>query len=242
MACLSTIWAVRLTWNFHRRGGYAWPPWEGDEDYRWKHLQEGRIIPFLKNPIIWQLFNLGFISVYQNILLLLIACPSLVAYTAASQGEDCGGAASHQLTALDGIATIVFLVLVVVESMADNQQYAFQTEKYRLKEKGGLLTGEYADGFKQSGLFGIVRKPNYAAEQAIWVTFYLFSVAATDQYNWSAIGMILLILLFQGSGWCTELLTLSKYPKYQEYRKRVPLYVPNPFMLVARTTKVEKHD
>ena len=24
----------RLTYNFNRRGGYSWPPWKGDEDYR----------------------------------------------------------------------------------------------------------------------------------------------------------------------------------------------------------------
>ena len=27
-------WSVRLTWNFSRRGGYAWPLWSGEEDYR----------------------------------------------------------------------------------------------------------------------------------------------------------------------------------------------------------------
>ena len=34
MACITTIWGVRLTSNFARRGGYKWPPWDGDEDYR----------------------------------------------------------------------------------------------------------------------------------------------------------------------------------------------------------------
>ena len=32
MAVLATIWGLRLTWNFNRRGGYTWPPWQGDED------------------------------------------------------------------------------------------------------------------------------------------------------------------------------------------------------------------
>jgi len=228
MACLSTIWAIRLTWNFNRRGGYKWPPWDGDEDYRWKQIQEGRFLTIMTNPVVWHLFNFGFISVYQNIILLLIACPSFVAYTAS---KECAGRSQHQLVALDWAAASMFLLFVVIESIADNQQYAFQIEKYRLKDKGEPLAGEYADGFKQSGLFAFVRKPNYAAEQAIWVTFYLFSIAATGNlWNWSAIGMILLILLFQMSGWFTELLTLSKYPKYAEYMKRVPLFLPNSFL------------
>ena len=42
MAFLSTIWSVRLTYNFYRRGGYSWPPWRGEEDYRWEILRTGK--------------------------------------------------------------------------------------------------------------------------------------------------------------------------------------------------------
>jgi steroid 5-alpha reductase family enzyme len=34
MAALAAVWGLRLTYNFYRRGGYAWPPWTGEEDYR----------------------------------------------------------------------------------------------------------------------------------------------------------------------------------------------------------------
>ena len=34
MTLVSSIWSLRLTWNFWRRGGYSWPPWTGCEDYR----------------------------------------------------------------------------------------------------------------------------------------------------------------------------------------------------------------
>ena len=44
MAVCATVWGVRLTWNFNRRGGYEWPPWKGEEDYRWPALRQG-IIP-----------------------------------------------------------------------------------------------------------------------------------------------------------------------------------------------------
>lgn len=133
------------------------------------------------------------------------------------------------LNMYDYLATVLFLVFVVVESIADNQQYNFQTEKYRLIHSGKALTGDYLDGFNQSGLFSIVRKPNYAAEQAIWISFYLFGIGAFQGekfINWSIVGPILLCALFQGSGKFTENITIGKYPKYTDYMKEVPLYVP----------------
>lgn len=129
-----------------------------------------------------------------------------------------------ELNVRDALTAMLFLLLVLIESIADNQQYAFQMEKYRQKNAGESLTGEYADGFKQTGLFGIVRKPNYAAEQAIWMIFYSFSYS----WNWSGFAVVQLIFLFQMSGWFTEKITRSKYPKYADYMKRVPLYMPNP--------------
>ena len=225
MAVVITVWGVRLTWNFHRRGGYSWPPWSGDEDYRWAAIQEGKFVSIMKNPIIWTLFNLFFISIYQNVLLWLTATPSLVAYT---QSTTCNH--PPELGIMDYTATALVLMFIVVEGIADNQQYRFQTDKYVFRKTEKVLTGDYADGFLQSGLFAIVRKPNYASEQAIWISFYLFTMEGKQKVNWSILGCIMLCLLFQVSGWFTELLTNAKYPKYKEYQKRVPLYLPNPFL------------
>ncbi|CAB9501531.1 DUF1295 domain protein [Seminavis robusta] len=240
MAIVTTVWGLRLSYNFNRRGGYSWPPWSGEEDYRWAILQRGDYIAALKNPVVWHIFNFVFISFYQNVLLLLIATPSMVAHLVASNDkQDCFGNNNHPLNFLDFLAAMILLGLVVVETLADNAQFAFQTEKYRRKNAGEPLDGEYKDGFLQSGLFAICRKPNYAAEQAIWCTYYLFSVAAlwtveslsltSKLFNASILGCLLLMSLFQGSGHMTEYVTISKYPAYVEYQKQVPLYLPNPF-------------
>lgn len=252
MAIVATIWGVRLTYNFSRRDGYKWPPWNGDEDYRWLLLQKGELIPALTNPIVWVTFNFLFVSLYQSILILLFTTPSLVAHVLANKPERCSSlskpASAAELNALDYLAAIIIVVLVIVETVADNYQWAFQNEKYKRrgeaetakanKKDYKLLVGDYADGFCQSGLFAIVRKPNYAAEQSIWVVYYLFSVAATkgesswsslEWYNWSISGWVLLLGLFQGSGYITEQITLKKYPKYADYMERVPQYVPNLF-------------
>jgi len=120
--------------------------------------------------------------------------------------------------------------------MADNQQYQFQNKK--AQRSAMAESKDLVEGFCQSGLFAIVRKPNYAAEQLIWISYYFFSVAASapatwpqcqghvSWMNWSMGGFILLCLLFQGSGWLTERISISKYPAYRDYQRRVPLYIP----------------
>jgi Protein of unknown function (DUF1295) len=50
MAVLVSIWALRLTFNFARRGGYHWIPWKGEEDYRWGVLRQN---PLFQKRINW---------------------------------------------------------------------------------------------------------------------------------------------------------------------------------------------
>jgi steroid 5-alpha reductase family enzyme len=216
MAVLATAWGARLTFNFWRRGGYAWPPWRGVEDYRWAVL---RTNPLLAGPWRWRLFNLGFVSLYQILLLFLITLPSVAA-----------AGAAKPLDLFDAAAAVLFIGLLCLETVADQQQYEFQTEKHRRHQAGAPLDGDMTRGFRTTGLFGLARHPNFAAEQAIWCAFYLFGVAATGRWvNWSGIGAVLLILLFQGSTQFTEKISLAKYPEYAEYRRRVPRFLPRPW-------------
>ena len=216
MAILVTLWGVRLTYNFARRGAYSWKFWEGEEDYRWEILRKK---PGLKNPFIWTLFNLGFICFYQNTLIFLITLPVIAVYA-----ENVAAVGM-----IDYFLAFLFMAAIFIEYIADQQQYDFQTEKYNRINAGKDL-GIYEDGFVSKGLWAFVRHPNYAAEQAIWVILYLFSVQATGQwFNWSIGGAILLILLFRGSANFSEEISASKYPKYKEYQEKVPRFLPNFF-------------
>jgi len=241
MAIISTVWGFRLSWNFSRRGGYTWPPWEGDEDYRWKYLQDGFLLGILKNKVAWFIFNFVFISLYQQVLLLVVVAPSVVAHIAATKcAASSDSIYSSSLNGLDLLACLMYLGFLLLESIADNQQQTFQTEKYRRIAAGETLDGEYLQGFRTSGLYSIVRKPNYACEQGLWVSFGLFSVSAFQSgmardnniLNWSHVGWLSYVMLFMGSGPFTEYITLTKYPLYKEYMKETPLYVPNPFKLL----------
>jgi steroid 5-alpha reductase family enzyme len=215
MAVCAGIWGVRLTYNFARKGGYRLKFWTGEEDYRWDVLRESPA--FKDKPLNWKLFSFFFIAVYQNILLWLITLPALMAY--AGMNKPLGIA--------DYVLAAVYILLVVIETIADQQQWNYQNEKYRLKHAGIKPEGEYAIGFIRSGLFKYLRHPNYAAEQSIWVVFYLFSIVATGMYvNWSVTGCILLMILFQGSANFSEGISMSKYPEYIAYKKKVGSFVP----------------
>jgi steroid 5-alpha reductase family enzyme len=127
---------------------------------------------------------------------------------------------------MDYTLAVVFIGLVVMEFVADQQQYDYQTEKYRRKNAGEEM-GPYADGFITTGLWSKFRHPNYAAEQAIWLVFYLFSIAATGEWiNWSIAGSVLLVILFKGSSDFSEEISAKKYPKYTEYQKKVGRFLP----------------
>jgi steroid 5-alpha reductase family enzyme len=212
MAFLVSIWAVRLTYNFARRGGYSWKIWTGEEDYRWAIL---RAKPEFQSQWKWSAFNLFFISAYQMALILFFTLPALKAMES-----------NIPIGILDYILAAIFVALVIMEYIADNQQYYYQEEKYRQK-KTGKVADFYKIGFTHTGLWAYMRHPNYSAEQAIWIVFYFFSVIATNIWlNWSIAGALLLVLLFKGSSDFSEEETEKKYPLYKKYIKEVGRFVP----------------
>lgn len=214
MAVLVAIWGARLTYNFSRRGGYSWKFWTGEEDYRWSIL---RARPEFQASWRWALFNLFFISFYQMGLILLFTLPILKSMN----GRPLGW--------MDISLTVVFLAFVVLETVADQQQWNFQREKYRRIHEGAEIDEPYRKGFVHTGLWSMVRHPNYAAEQGVWIVFYLFSVAATGHWiNWSIAGCLLLVLLFKGSSDFSEAISAEKYPAYAKYQAKVPRFIPLP--------------
>lgn len=217
MAVLVTLWGLRLTYNFHRKGGYNIIPWKGEEDYRWSILRKSSA---LKGRLWFGAFNLLFISLYQNVVILLFTTPILMA---ALHPES-------PLGATDILAAALMITFLITETVADNQQYRFQTMKR--SASGG--EHEYRDslnkGFLTEGLWKYLRHPNFASEQAIWISFYFFGVAASGKWiNFTLLGPVLLVLLFIGSSIMTENISSSKYPEYSTYQKEVPKFIPRIF-------------
>jgi len=197
MAVLVTLWGGRLTFNFARKGGYS-----GTEDYRWAVLRSK-----MKR---WQfeVFNLVFIVLYQNALLVLITLPALTAYD--HQGGFGG---------LDIVLTVIFLAFLLGETVADQQQWNF----HRTKAEPGYD----GPGFLTAGLWRLSRHPNFFFEQAQWWVVYAFgAVAAGAVFQWTILGPALLTGLFLGSAAFTEWISQGKYPEYAVYRRTTSQMIP----------------
>jgi len=224
MSALATVWGIRLTYQFARKGGYSWKIWEGEEDYRWHHVRAG--IPWLtNNRILFSLFNLLFICAYQLMLLFLISGFVLIA--AIGEGE-------LEFRTSDIVAAFFTALFILIEAISDYQMQIFQREKYRRIKSGEPLEGSdqhYELGFNTNGLFAYSRHPNFSSEQAIWISFYFFSVNFDPIsknplniggfFNVSIIGCMLLVFLFMKSTDLTEEISVGKYPAYTKYQKNV---------------------
>ncbi|MCR5841237.1 MAG: DUF1295 domain-containing protein [Bacteroidales bacterium] len=216
MAVLATLWGCRLTFNFARKGAYRLKFWEGEEDYRWAVLRARKEFqPHWK----WLLFNLFFISIYQNALVLMTTFPALVLMNV-----------TVPFGWIDAVAAALMLGFIVYETVADEQQWAFQSRKWKMIKEGQKLEqlpAPYNKGFNTCGLWSVSRHPNYFAEQGTWCAFYLFSIGGgIGIFNWSIIGALLLIVLFLGSSAFAEEISSAKYPEYARYCQRVSKFFP----------------
>ena len=218
-AIIVTLWGLRLTYNFARKGAYQLKFWAGEEDYRWQVLRSKKP---LNNRFAWGLFDLFFISIYQNALVLAICLPALMCV-----GVD------KPLGIFDYLAVSLALAFLLLEVIADEQQMAFHTTKRNMLNEGKKLEdlpAPFNKGFNTTGLWSRSRHPNYLGEQGIWASLYLFVIGAglavNGIFHWTLVGPLLLILLFLGSSNFQEGVSSSKYPEYHLYLEHVSKYIP----------------
>lgn len=223
MSGLVMVWGIRLTANAARRGYYK----PGFLDHRYTWLQANVVRIKLLFIIAYCILICGFMTV----LLALVSSPCYYAWLA--RGPD------SPLSWLDMVAAAGMVTCVTIETAADNQQYAFQCRKSQWKSlpdkerETKAATGSFSEeqnGFVQTGLFAWSRHPNFFAEISGWWFFYLFSIAASGRIvNWTIIGPVLYLLLFQITTPLTERISADKYPAYQDYQQRVSRLIPSPF-------------
>ena len=203
MTLLICLWAIRLTFNYARKGGYQ----PGGEDYRWVHMREKA------GPFWFQVFNIAFIAPGQLFIVWLFTSPIHHAWTALES----------PLNWLDALAAALFAMFWVGEAVADQQMWRFQQEKKARQAQGLPIDAP----FITTGLFRFSRHPNFFCELGMWWMFYLFAIAATGEIlNWSAFGFIVLTGIFFGSSRMTESISLSRYPSYSHYQATTPRLVP----------------
>lgn len=100
MAAFIFIWGTRLTYNFWRKGGYS----NGGEDYRWAWIRKnfGRIET--------EVLNFFFTSYYQLFLIYWFTSP--IYYSS-----------NQELNLFDFVLFLLWIVLFLGETIADNQQF-----------------------------------------------------------------------------------------------------------------------
>lgn len=218
-----------MTFNYWRKGGYK----IGSEDYRWE-IVRARV----NNTFLFTIFNFVFIAAIQSALLLLITAPTYVFVILAYQGPEV-----FDIPDLAFSRGIFFFI--IIEFLADQQQWNFQNAKKEYHDNA-RIPGPYKDqyapedlerGFVVSGLWSWSRHPNFVAEQAVWLNMYLWCAYRTENYlQWTGLGVVGYLLIFQGSTRLTEAISASKYPEYPEYQARVGRFLPR-FSAEAKKSK-----
>lgn len=211
--CIS-LWGCRLTYNFYIKGGYTFKGGKfTDEDYRWQLLRKA-----IPNPILWNLFHIGFICIVQ---LSLITGFTLPVWIAASS--------TPSFTIWDYAFTVLFLLFLTMETIADNAMFKFQTTKYALtpEERGCSIDLRIVAGFNFTGLCKFSRHPNYFAEVAQWVVLYFWgSYHCKTCLNWGLPFALLLFIIVFCSTFVSEPVSASKYPLYVRYQKCTSRFFP----------------
>lgn len=218
-ALIVTAWGVRLTINFARKGAYRLKFWTGEEDYRWSIV---RGTPIFRHKFLWTLFDLFFISAYQNLLVLAICLPAFA----------CMGS-SAPFGAWDIVGAALAIGFLALETVSDEYQWNFHLTKKKLLERCGsleTLPHPYDLGFNTTGPWSRMRHPNYLGEQGVWLSLYLLAIGAGAAqhgvFHWTAAGPLLLVLLFSGSSSLGEAISSAKYPRYRDYIAQVYKYLP----------------
>jgi len=209
IAGLVSLWGLRLSFNFARKGGYT-----GTEDYRWGVLR-GKI----KNPFLWQLFNLFFISSYQIGMFILFTWP---VYGVIKTGND--------FSIFFYISAALAFIFICIETAADQTQWNFHIAK-KAAQDGKKFSDKYINdvknGFLSRGLFRFSRHPNYFGELGFWWSIWLTALSIIGDFSRSGFfGPIMLTILFIGSTIFTESITGGKYPKYKEYKAGTSPIIP----------------
>ena len=219
IAIIVTLWGARLTYNFAKKGAYSIKFWSGEEDYRWVYLRKQK---GFQNKFVWGIFDLLFISIFQNVVVLGITLPALGIMSS-----------DAPLNILDVAAALLMAGALLYEVVADRQQNAFQTKKYEYLNSGKKLEElpePYNRGFNVTGLWARSRHPNYIGEQMIWISLYLFTISAGvahfGVFHWTIFGAGLLVLVFVGSSRMAEGISVKKYKEYPEYQRQVFKYLP----------------
>lgn len=224
------LWSARLTRNYARKGGYE----RGSEDYRWSFLHSKL------GTLAMHVLNLAFISIAQNILLLLIVAPTYPVFLVGKEVP---------LNWRDVVALEVLIFSLVGQLRSDDMQLRYQGCKRRHAQGTAGYDDTYREfshaqlerGFVTTEFWRVSRHPAFFLEQVVWITFWLWSAVTTGVYfNYTAMGAAAYVVLFQCSTRLTEYISGGKYPAYKQYQQEVPMLCPIPGYIWNEDAEVKR--
>lgn len=159
IAGMITLWGMRIVYTFWRRGYYKWD----FEDHRWALVKKRFGYP--EKKLAFHIFNFWFMAILQNWVLLGYTLPIWYLLTNKSTQTS--------LNIADYLVFIGYIVFYLIEAIADEQQWHFQTKKHKwLKNKNLTYSPQqiedYERGFLCKGLFAYSRHPNYFGDILLW--------------------------------------------------------------------------
>jgi steroid 5-alpha reductase family enzyme len=191
------IWAARL--GFHMAARHARAE---REDPRYARMREERGEAFAR----WSLAN---VFLLQAAILWVVASPIHAAFLPGANAPD-GAVWSFLLMA----GAMLFAAGLVIEWLADSQLAAFRNDP---DNRGRLLT---------TGLFGVVRHPNYLGEIMLWWGLGLVALALSGRW-WALVGpAVLTAILLKISGPPMLATVLEGREGYREWVARTPALWP----------------
>ncbi len=122
-------------------------------------------------------------------------------------------ASSERINAAAVLAAVVTVAAILIETVSDRQLREFRSSA--------------GDGILQTGLWGIVRHPNYVGEILFWWGLWIFTVGAGAFMWWSLIGPVAITVMFAlVSVPMMDRHLCEKNPAYREHVERSAALVP----------------
>ena len=188
-----TLWGLRLAVYL------LWRNWGQEEDYRYRAMRKRHGERF------------GLVSLYmvfglQGALMWVISLPLQVAQISPVPAR---------LTWLEAVATLLWAVGLLFESVGDWQLARFKAEAAN------------AGKVMNRGLWAYTRHPNYFGDALVWWAFFLIALA-TPWGVWTIISPLLMtFMLMRVSGVALLERKLAKTrPDYEAYRRQTNAFLP----------------
>lgn len=197
VAALVVAWGARLTWNWARG-------WAGlhHEDWRYRAFRERF------GGAYWPVSFLGIHLAPTGFTFAgcLALAPALWS--------------SAPFQALDVLASLVTVLAIALESVADGQ-----LRRFTLARAAGALP---ADAICDTGLWARCRHPNYLGEILFWWGVWLFGVAAApDAWLWTLVGPLTITVMFVAVTLpMMDRRHVARRPAYADHMRRVPSLLP----------------